>query len=518
MSGIFISYRRDDTRGSAGRLYGDLTSRFGSKAVSRDLDAIRPGADYLEAIDSLVEACDAMVVVIGDRWLDAGEDAGRRRLEDPDDFVRREVGAALKATKLVIPVLVDGAVMPGPSDLPPDLASLGRRNALPLTDLRWNYDVGVLAERLEEVVETRPTSVARPRPVRDSGGLKRRLMRVGRRPWVPIAAVVVLVGLAVALVWPDSEPGEDARRGPANLVEPAGVAMDASGSLFIADGGSYRVRKLGPDGTITTVAGTGEPGSEGDGGPAGAATVEPGPLAVDVAGNLYIAQGDPGGIRKVAANGIISGVPARAPGTDHLEVTAMVVGHDGALVIATNREVLRVRADGALEAVAGSVLAGFAGDGGPATSAKLDSPSGLAIANDGTIYIADTGNNRIRKVSQGIITTVAGTGKPEASGDMGPAIEAGVPAPSAVAVGDDGSLYIGTDNQVRRVVDDIIALVAGNPDDESGFSGDSGPAPSAHLDGVNGLVLSREGILYVSDSGNGRVRAVSRDGIITTVA
>jgi hypothetical protein len=165
MSGIFISYRRDDSRGTAGRLYDDLKDHFGKDRVFRDLDAIGPGVDYAQAIDGFIESCDAVVVIIGNQWLDIRNDEGRRRLSEPHDVVRQEIVAALKADKLVIPVLVEDAHMPAASRLPRTLAPLARRNALPVSDARWDYDVGLLVTRLEEVVP----AGRRPAPPLESG-------------------------------------------------------------------------------------------------------------------------------------------------------------------------------------------------------------------------------------------------------------------------------------------------------------------------------------------------------------
>ena len=152
VSGIFISYRRDDSRGTAGRLYDDLKDRFGGDQVFRDLDAIRPGADYEAAISDFIRTCDALVVVIGDHWLDIRNNLGGRRLDDPDDLVRQEVMAGLRAGKQVIPVLVDDAKMPDRSQLPQPLVPLAHRRALPVSDSRWEYDVGLLVSQLAQLV------------------------------------------------------------------------------------------------------------------------------------------------------------------------------------------------------------------------------------------------------------------------------------------------------------------------------------------------------------------------------
>lgn len=169
MSGVFISYRRGDSRGSAGRIYDNLEDHFGREHVFRDLDALEPGAEYEVAIESFISSCDAVVAVIGNQWLDARDDQGQRRLDDPADLVRREIEVALQHDKLVIPVLVEDADMPGPADLPGRLPELATRNALPISDARWDYDVGRLIQRLDRVLTPRVPSPAEE-PARGSAG------------------------------------------------------------------------------------------------------------------------------------------------------------------------------------------------------------------------------------------------------------------------------------------------------------------------------------------------------------
>ena len=152
MGGVFISYRRGDTRGSAGRLYDDLTDRFGKDLVFRDLDAIEPGAVYGTIIDRAIARCDVLIAVIGNNWIDARDPNGQRRVDSPTDLVRTEIATALAHEKVVIPVLVEDATMPLASDLPADLAPLASRNALPVSDYRWDYDVGRLVAMLDGVV------------------------------------------------------------------------------------------------------------------------------------------------------------------------------------------------------------------------------------------------------------------------------------------------------------------------------------------------------------------------------
>ncbi|HEX2027882.1 MAG TPA: toll/interleukin-1 receptor domain-containing protein [Nitriliruptorales bacterium] len=149
-SRIFICYRREDTSGYAGRLYDRLRTHFGSHDVFIDIDDIEPGADYVELIDRMARSVDTLIVLIGPRWLLARDRAGNRRIDDSDDFVRLEISAALDRGVRVVPVLVQGAVMPEPAELPPALAPLARRNAIELSDARWDYD----AERLIRAIES----------------------------------------------------------------------------------------------------------------------------------------------------------------------------------------------------------------------------------------------------------------------------------------------------------------------------------------------------------------------------
>jgi hypothetical protein len=152
MGGVFISYRRDDSRGSAGRLYDNLSDRFGPEVIFRDLDALRPGAVYGNVIHTAIAGCDALIAVIGSNWLEARDREGRRRLDNKADLVRTEIATALAQNKIVVPVLVEDAKMPSEPDLPPDLAALASRNALLISDQRWEYDVKRLMDLLEDVV------------------------------------------------------------------------------------------------------------------------------------------------------------------------------------------------------------------------------------------------------------------------------------------------------------------------------------------------------------------------------
>jgi trimeric autotransporter adhesin len=182
----------------------------------------------------------------------------------------------------------------------------------------------------------------------------------------------------------------------------------------------------------------------------------------------------------------------------------------------SNNLVLRRSLDGTLTAIAGNGIAGFSGDGGPATSASLNGPFGIALDSSGNLYIADNQNGRVRKVSGGIITTVAGNGVIGFSGDGGPATAASLSGPSAVALDAAGDLYIAdfSSNRVREVSNGIITTVAGNGGEV--FSCDDGVATSANLHGPRDIALDSAGNLYIADEGNNCIREVTA-GIITTV-
>jgi hypothetical protein len=144
MAHIFISYRRDDTAGHAGWLNERLSNHFGQDEVFRDINTLEPGVDFVEAIQREVSTCDVLIAIIGRNWPTITNAAGRPRLENPEDFVRLEISAALARNIRVIPVLVQGALPPRSLDLPDDLKPLARRHAIELSDARWSYDVDKL--------------------------------------------------------------------------------------------------------------------------------------------------------------------------------------------------------------------------------------------------------------------------------------------------------------------------------------------------------------------------------------
>jgi RHS repeat-associated protein len=305
----------------------------------------------------------------------------------------------------------------------------------------------------------------------------------------------------------------------AQLKNAHGVAVGSDGSLYLADAGNSRIRRVGLDGIITTVAGGGVAGL-GDGGLATQAKLNvPRTLAVGPDGTMYIADSNDSRIRRVAPNGIIttmagtgtfgfSGDGGPATQAQLWNPFGVALGPDGSLYIAdlSSTRIRRVAPDGIITTVAGGGTSGL-GDGGLATQAQLASPRGVAVGSDGSQYIADA-IGRIRRVGpDGIINTVAGTGSTCFStalcGDGGLATQAQFSSPWGVAVGSDGSLYI-ADQRIRRVgPDGIINTVAGGG--TSGL-GDGGPATQAQLNTPTGVAVGFDGSVYIADNGNRRFR------------
>ncbi len=307
------------------------------------------------------------------------------------------------------------------------------------------------------------------------------------------------------------------------LNQPAGVARDSAGNTYIADSGNNRVRLVAVDEAITTVAGTGAAGSSGDGGTAADAQLNsPQGVAVDSSGNVYIADTNSLRVRKVDKSGTITTVAGDgnccfggdgglATSAQLLYPAGVAADASGNLFIADtdNNRVRKVSAAGVITTVAGDGTYGYSGDGGAATGAELGYPSGVAVDSAGNLYIADTNNNRIREVSSGgIITTVAGNGTCCYGGDGGPATSAELSYPRGVAVDAAGDLFIADGNQrVREVaVGGTITTVAGG---SYGYSGDGGPAIGAAFRSLYGVAVDAAGFMVVADQGNNAVRLLT---------
>lgn len=259
----------------------------------------------------------------------------------------------------------------------------------------------------------------------------------------------------------------------AELNNPFGITFDSAGNLYIADDHNQRIRMVSPSGIITTVAGGGQMGFAGDGGPATSAKLNrPHDVAVDSSGNLYIADTYNYRIRKVDTSGIITTVAGNGTqgfGGDGGAAISAELGYTGNIAIDSSgnlyiiemfnspiwgirlSNIRKVSTSGIISTVAGKGTNGFSGDGGPATSAELNGPAGIAFDSSGNFYFADRNNQRIRKVStSGIITTVAGNGYFGIDGDNIPATSAKLATPMAVAIDISGNLYF-TDHGSHRI-------------------------------------------------------------------
>ena len=366
----------------------------------------------------------------------------------------------------------------------------------------------------------------------------------------------------------------------AQIAQPEGIVVDPAGNLYIADAANHRVRKVTPAGTIATVAGNGHPGFNGDGGPASAAQLnQPYGLAMDAVGNLYIADYGNQRVRAIGTNGNITTVAGNGPSGSNadggLATAALLLGPRnvatdpaGNLYISDfdGQRVRMVSPGGTIGTVAGMGVAGFSGDGGPATAAQLAFPAGLALDGAGNLFIVDSGNVSIRKVlagagtigtvcteqsfgmpyiqlsglaanaagnlyipesgnsfvwqltPSGALTPVAGAaGSGAYTGDGQPALQTALSTPVEVTLDAAGDLYI---SETRTVVwvaaaTAIVNTAAGNG--TFGFSGDGGSALMAVLNTPTGLALNN-GSLYIGDTNNQRVRAVTAGGTISTVA
>jgi sugar lactone lactonase YvrE len=268
----------------------------------------------------------------------------------------------------------------------------------------------------------------------------------------------------------------------APMVLPSAIVFDAQGNLYFAETGNHVVRRFSTAGVTTTVAGTGVQGFAGDGAAATAAELDsPGGLALNAAGDLFIADTHNHRVREVAA------------------------------------------ATGIISTVAGTGVAGFSGDGGAETAARLDRPTALAVDAAGNVYVADTDNHRVRRIAggTGVITTVAGDGVERFAGDGGLAIAASIDSPNGLAVDAAGNLYIADthNGRVREVIaaSGVISTVAGSGAEQA-FGGDGGVGTAATLALPRGLTIDAAGNIYVADSGNNRVRRISAAGTIATVA
>ncbi len=360
----------------------------------------------------------------------------------------------------------------------------------------------------------------------------------------PAGTISTAAGSGPTGVWCGSSTGDGGAATSAQIDRPVRLTVDGS-TIYVGEEG--RVRRVDPTGTITTVAGSGWNVPGGDGGPATSAFLDlPSGITVDRTGNVLIGTGP--WVRKVNPGGTISTLAGAGqqprpdlgpcehqtgfggdggPATDAFLNGGFGLAVDGAGAVyiadTENQRIRKVGTDGIISTYAGGTFGGFGGDGGPATSAQLHGPAGLAVDRDGNLYIADTDNDRIRRVDHlsQVITTVAGTGTPGFGGDGGPATAAELSGPSGLAIDAAGNLLVADSGNVRvRRIDattGFISTVAG--DGVSRFAGDGGAATSASLAGAVGVVVDGAGSVFIADGfGDNRVRKVDPTGRITTVA
>jgi hypothetical protein len=325
-------------------------------------------------------------------------------------------------------------------------------------------------------------------------------------------------------------PGGLGDGGPATAAQlnaPEGVAATADGGFLIADSSNNRVRRVAPSGAITTVAGTGLPGSGGNGGqatdaelnaPSGVAATADGGFLIADFNNSRVQRVSPGGIITTAAGTGSPGSTGDGGAATDAEINTplgVAATPDGGFLIADsgNHQVRLVSPAGTITTVAGTGTVGGTGDGGPATAAKLSSPFAVAPTADGGFLIADTGSHKVRRVSHsGTITTVAGTGSFGSGGDGGPATAAPLNVPEGVAATADGGFLIADsgNHRVRRVSPaGRITTVAGKG--SGGSTGDGGAATEAELNSPFGVAVTAEGGFLIGDQNSNRVRFVDAD-------
>jgi len=316
--------------------------------------------------------------------------------------------------------------------------------------------------------------------------------------------------------------GDGAPATDAQLNTPYGVAVDNTGNVYFTDAVNNRIRKIDPSGIITTIAGTGASSYTGDGGQATAATLyNPRGIVIDGSGNIYFSDYGNNRIRKINAAGIITtfagtgfaaadgdGGPAVAAALNYPWGLALDAAGNLYIADQINCRIRKVNTSGIISTICGTGIAFYNSDGIPATDAWLQYPYGVAVDPAGNIYIADEGNNRIRKINtSGIISTVAGSAVYGFTGDGGPSTLAKLFLPMAVAADNAGNVYISDANNRRiRMIDASgnISTIVGNG--TAGYSGDGGAPTLAEINQPTGIAIDADGKVYIADNNNSRVR------------
>ncbi len=354
---------------------------------------------------------------------------------------------------------------------------------------------------------------------------------------VRCTVLIILLGGAARWASGQAAPAGRDRQQALKLSSPNGLALDSQGNLFISDIGAHCIFKLARRGQLTVVAGTGAAGFSGDGGPANRAQLRsPHDLLFDTLGNLLIADTGNQRIRRIDRRGVITtlagdGRPLQsnyngvAPPLSLNNPQGLALAADGSLLIADtyNHVVRRLDQLGKLTILAGSV-GGYGGDGGPADKAQLNLPMAVAVGPDGSVYISDAGNSRLRRVAQdGRIQTVAGYGPAQDTygagyaGEGGPLEKAKFFSPTDLKFDAAGQLYIcdSGNQRIRAVRHNVVTTVAGNG--RLGFAGAGPAATAAELNSPQKLALTKDGGFFVTDRANQRVCRVDAHGIIQTI-
>jgi trimeric autotransporter adhesin len=308
----------------------------------------------------------------------------------------------------------------------------------------------------------------------------------------------------------------------AQLYQPNDIAFDGTGNVYIVDGKNNRIRKINAAGIITTIAGTGIGGYNGDDMQATAAELNyPSSMTFDASSNMYITDDFNFRIRKINSTGIIStiaGTGSTGFSGDNGIATLANIGSCVGIVVDKTGDIYiddgdydrirKISNSGIITTVAGNGFSVHSGDNGPATSSSLMEPNGLALDGSGNLYFAEYSGSCIRKIStSGIITTVVGTGTAGYSGDGRPATSAELYYPTGVSIDNGGNFYIsdGTSSVIRKVdPSGIISTIAGTGD--GGYSGDGGPATLAQLKSPSIARADVSGNIYIADWANNRVR------------
>ena len=449
MGGIFISYRREDSGLYAGRLRDALNHHFGAEQVFRDIDRIGPGDRFPGVIEKAVGSCDALLALIGPEWLEVQDGEGRRRLDNPDDYVGHEIASALRRPDvLVIPVLLGHTPMPEAEDLPKPLAGLAECNAARITDESWDDQVVRLTTALDKVVQR--TDVPKPPKV---PGRK----RLGRRSQIvlgAVAVVAVVAALVTYLVWPPQASPPQSRQIVLleDLLHPHGVAVDSAGALIITDHDHGLVLKL--------AAGAKQPEIL----PFPPTLTWPSGVAVDRFDTIYVVDSFNNQVLKLAADSS-DAEPLPFTGPFALKgPRGVAVDLGGAVYVGDlgNSRVLKLSA----------------GSTNPTTLhfTDLNGPAGVAVDNAGNVFVTDENAIRVWKL--------------DAGGREAQLHFNGISRPHGVAVDSLDNVYVTDD-------DKVLKLAAG--------SDTAATLPFDGLDNPGGVAVDDRGNVYVVDWGKGSV-------------